>query len=297
MFLLICCKQSDKKVKCFFFSWFVWLLCFLNTKILQISLRIWELVSDQNFLHLGSWISDDFQFLVTLMSSTFYCVSKLKYRNLNSYFHLLILLSGNISLNPGPIHLHKQQCLNKWNIFKSRGIHFIHLNISSLLPKIEELQIIAKSTNAAIIGISESKLDDESGLEPDIQIDDCNILWCDRNRHRGGVACYIRNDLSYSTSVFPHEIESVFFEILLPNSKPITVGTIYCPPNQSNFLKVLNQSMNKIYPISSKISILGNFNINLSLNDSYPVSSKISFLVNFNINLSLNDSYFLKKIC
>ena len=89
LFLLIWCKQSDKKVKCFFFSWFVWLLCFLNTKILQISLRIWELVSDQNFLHLGSWISDDFQFLVTLMSSTFYCVSKLKYRNLNSYFHLL----------------------------------------------------------------------------------------------------------------------------------------------------------------------------------------------------------------
>ena len=72
-----------------------------------------------------------------------------------------------------------------------------------MLPKIEELRIIAKSTNAAIIGISETKLD-ESVLEPEIQIDDYKILWCDRNRHRGGVACYIRNDLSYNIlSVFP----------------------------------------------------------------------------------------------
>ena len=108
---------------------------------------------------------------------------------MNSNFHLLILLFGDISLNPGPNHQHKLQCLNKWNIFKSRGLHFIHLNISSLLQKIEEVQIIAKSTNAAIIGISESKLD-ESVLEPEIQMDDYKILRCDRNRHGGGVACY-----------------------------------------------------------------------------------------------------------
>ena len=50
------------------------------------------------------------------------------------------------------------------------------------------------STNAAITGISESKLD-ESVLEPEIQIDDYKILWCDRNRHGGGVASYITNEL------------------------------------------------------------------------------------------------------
>ena len=126
-----------------------------------------------------------------------------------------------------------------------------------MLPKIEELRIIAKSTNAEIIGISESKLD-ESLLESEIQIDNYKIFWCDRNRHGGDVACYIRNDLSYSIiSVFPREIESVFFEIVLPNSKPITVGTIYRPPNQSNFLEVLNEKMNKIDSFSNEIYILG----------------------------------------
>ena len=125
-----------------------------------------------------------------------------------------------------------------------------------------------------IVGISESKLD-ESVLEPDIEIDNYKILRCDRNRHGGGVACYIRNGLSYNIiSVFPSEIESVFFEILLPNSKLITAGTLYLPPNQSNFLEVLNENMNKIDSISNETYILGGFNINLSLNDSYIFSKK-----------------------
>ena len=115
-----------------------------------------------------------------------------------------------------------------------------------------------------IIGISESKLD-ESVLESEIQIDDYKILCCDRNR----------NDLSYNIlSAFPCEIERVFFEILLPNSKPITVGTIYCPPNQSTFLEALNENMKKSDSISNKIYIFGDFNINLYLNDSYIFSKK-----------------------
>ena len=140
---------------------------------------------------------DDFQFSVTRINSTFYPVSKLKYRNLNSCFYLLILLSDDISLNPGSTHHNKLQCLNVCNIFKSRGLNFIHLKISSLLPEIEELRVKSKSFNAAIIGISEFKLE-QSVLEPEIEIDDYKILRCDRNKHGGGVACYIRNDLSYN---------------------------------------------------------------------------------------------------
>ena len=103
-------------------------------------------------------ICDNFQFSVTRTNSTFYSASKLEYRKLNSYFHLLILLSGDRSLNPRPNHQHKLRWLNEWNIFKSIGLHFIHLNINSLLRKNEELWIIAKATNGAIICIIESKL-------------------------------------------------------------------------------------------------------------------------------------------
>ena len=72
----------------------------------------------------------------------------------------------------------------------------------------------------------------------------------------GGVACYIRNDLSYNNlSVFTGEIKNIFFEILLPNSKPMLVGTIYRPPSQNNFLELLNSNMNKINSVDNKFSV------------------------------------------
>ena len=88
-----------------------------------------------------------------------------------------------------------------------------------MLPKIEDLRIIANSTNVTNIGISESKLD-ESVLEPQIEFDNYKTLRCDGKRQRGGAACYIRNDLSYNTvTVYPHGMVSVFLEIcyLIPN--------------------------------------------------------------------------------
>ena len=93
----------------------------------------------------------------------------------------------------------------------------------------QRLRDLAKSTNTT--SICESKLD-ASVLEQEINIDNYKIMRCDRNRQGGRVACCIRNDLSYNIlSVFPWEIENIFFEILLPNSKPIIVGTIYRPPS------------------------------------------------------------------
>ena len=73
------------------------------------------------------------------------------YRNSNSYYRLLLLLSGDISLNPRPFHNLEPLDQNEWNIFKHRGLHFLHLNINSLLPKIDELRHIARLTNAAVI--------------------------------------------------------------------------------------------------------------------------------------------------
>ena len=69
-------------------------------------------------------------------------------------------------------------------------------------------------------------------LEQEIRIDNYKTLHCDRNRHCGGVACYIRDDLSYNILyVFPCQIENIFFEILLPNLKSVIVETIYHPPS------------------------------------------------------------------
>ena len=139
---------------------------------------------------------------------------------------MILILSGDISLNPGPVYNYHPPNLKEWNIFKIKGLHLLHLNVNSLLPKIDELRYIAKFSKAAIIGITESKLDNYI-LDSEIQIDNYQILRCDRNRKGGGVACYVRNDLSYiEKDFFPEEIENIFFEILLPKTKPITLGII-----------------------------------------------------------------------
>ena len=132
-----------------------------------------------------NWLINKFESLYTsrLQSqSVFLSVSQLMYRNSNSYYRLLLLLLGDISLNPGPFHNLQPLDHDEWNIFKHRGLHFLHLNINSLLPKIDELRHIARLTNAAVIGISESKLDD-SVLTSEIQIEGFDLLRCDRNRH------------------------------------------------------------------------------------------------------------------
>ena len=137
------------------------------------------------------------------------------------------------------------------------------------MPKIDELRHIARLTNAAVMGISESKLDDSVSAS-EIQIDEYDLLRCDRNRHGGGVACYIRNDLSYNVkSYFPKDIENIFFELLLPNTKPIVVGTIYRPPNQTNFMEIFNENLSKVDTNNVETYILGDFNINLWQNGHY----------------------------
>ena len=70
---------------------------------------------------------------------------------------LILLLSGDIKLNPGSIqnnHL-KENC----KTFGSRGPHLIHFNINSLLPKIDELREIVKISNPAVISFTETKID------------------------------------------------------------------------------------------------------------------------------------------
>ena len=81
------------------------------------------------------------------------------FHNSNPNYRLLVLLLGDISLNPGLFHNLQPLDHDEWNNFRHRELHFLHLNINSLLPKTDELRDIARLTNAAVIRISESKSD------------------------------------------------------------------------------------------------------------------------------------------
>ena len=71
----------------------------------------------------------------------------------------------------------------------------------------------------------------------EIQIDNCHILRSDRTNNNGVVASYIRSVINYvQKDFFPNSIEKIFFEILLPETTPISVEVMYRLPSQSKFL-------------------------------------------------------------
>ena len=63
----------------------------------------------------------------------------------------------------------------------------------------------------------------------------------------------------------------MFFEILFPKTTPITVGIMYRPPSQTNFLEILNTTFEKVDMDKKEIYILGHFNINVYHNNRYIV--------------------------
>ena len=154
----------------------------------------------------------------------------------------------------------------EWRAFSNRGLHLIHLNVNSLLPKIGELRDITKRTKATVSGISESKLD-STVLDPEIYIDNHEILRFNINRLGGGVLCYIKSDISYKLNSFlPNEIENTTFNILMSHTKPSTVGIVCRPPNQLTFLDIFKEKLPKLNKSYRETYFLSDINFNLSEN-------------------------------
>ena len=94
--------------------------------------------------------------------------------------------------------------------------------------KKDEIRCITNKTKSIITGITESKLNLEVNLLR------YYILRCDRNRDGGGSVCYIRKDICINTRTRHwNEIENLIFDILLPNSKYLTIGVFSRPLNQA----------------------------------------------------------------
>ena len=148
-------------------------------------------------------------------------------------------------------------------------MHFGHLNVNSLLSKIEELRTLAFNTNTSVLGITETKLDNTVSNE-ELKINGYSLLRSDRNKKGGGVACYIKSNIAHNRqTIIPENIENIVIDILLPKTKPITLGIIYRPPNQVDFIDHFNNALGKLPFQSNEIYLLGDFNMNLLFKGHY----------------------------
>ena len=106
------------------------------------------------------YICDELVYFHSSLLCKFYTISKFKRINNKSFHRILFILSGDVSLNPGLVYNNQSSCSTEWNVFEAKGTYLIHLNVNSLLPKIDKIRYLAVHSNAAVIGMSESMLDE-----------------------------------------------------------------------------------------------------------------------------------------
>ena len=77
------------------------------------------------------------------------------------------------------------------------------------------------------------------------------------------------------TNIYKHlktclsnNIENIFIDLLFPKTKPITVGVIYKPPNQTRFLEQIITEFETL-DLHNEHHVLGDFNINLLFKGKY----------------------------
>ena len=146
--------------------------------------------------------------------------------------------------------------------FKVKGLHFLHLNVRSILNKISEFRILFKRKRLSIIAFTETWLNNSINDE-EIEIDGYKIIRHDRSSGSGGGVCfYIRNDIAFNImdAISTGDTESLWINLLIPRSKPIVVGVLYRPPKNNLFIEKLSNILDTLKK-DDEIILLGDMNI------------------------------------
>jgi exonuclease III len=141
-------------------------------------------------------------------------------------------MAGDIELNIGP--------MPSLNGFKARGLFIAHLNVHSLLGKLDELKLLITSNNSKsfdVLTLSETWLN-TSISDAEIHISGYTCIRKDRpgGKRGGGTMAYIRNGLPFRVrdDLNTNDVECLWFEIVRNRCKPLLICSIYRPPDVDN---------------------------------------------------------------
>lgn len=167
---------------------------------------------------------------------------------LHGFQQKLLLLSGDIELNPGP---------------PTQDLSVTHINTQSIRNKLDLIQ--AECVNFDIITVSETWLRDSDRDDSIGLIGFQNPIRLDRpNDPHGGVAIYLRNSLYCKHRIdlqIPH-LEAVWVETKI-GQESLLVGSFYRPPNATaNYWNLIADSIRQANNTGLKFIVLGDFNTN-----------------------------------
>ena len=162
-----------------------------------------------------------------------------------------------------------------------KGLKIAHLNVRSLIDKIDCIRIMLADEPIDIFCLSETWATANHTTQL-LNVDGYSLVLKNRQTKTGtgattrggGIAYYVRDNVNFTVRTLPEmdvsdqHIECTWFDVNVKHSRAITVGLIYRPPSGSvdNFLKVTYESMESLPP-NNEIILIGDFNINYAKND------------------------------
>ena len=166
--------------------------------------------------------------------------------------------------------------LNFFQLQKQKGLKIVHLNIRSLLKKIDQLRAILEGSNIEIFTLSETWL--HSNIDTHmVQIQGYTAYRLDRKtlntnltttKRGGGLITYIKNTsldvyVKDAENMSAKDIEIQWFKIERKHAKTITLANVYRPPtgNLDKAIKIIEKSLRSLVKPNEEVVILGDFNI------------------------------------
>lgn len=161
--------------------------------------------------------------------------------------------------------------INRVSLSKLNGLQFIHLNVRSLLPKVDELRNNFLTKSMDVLCFSETWLH-QNITNVTIELPGYDVLRNDRPHKRGGGTCiYIDQRLQYEkclSNISNVEVEIQSITLLGNNNdslktKPIIVVVIYRPPhsNYAHAYDTIKNYLNSITNLNKKeLIVVGDLN-------------------------------------
>lgn len=172
------------------------------------------------------------------------------------------------------------------------NIKFAHINVRSLLSKVDVIKEYIGSNEIDVFAVSETWLNHAIDDEV-VRINGFNFIRKDREAGRGGgVLVYIRNcfDFSEIDYIDAQYSEQIWIELRINRIK-YSFGVLYRPPNGdiTKFLEEYEENLCKILLNYKYMISTGDFNINMANVDSNSCQQLLSLLSAYNLNQSINE--------
>ena len=213
---------------------------------------------------------------------TITCIRILRNACFLIWFVCLIMLDGDIHPNPGPESVSSDvrnsvSSVNSEDILNNH-LSILHLNVQSLLPKIDIIRAESELYDIAVFS--------ETWLKPNTTDADIALLnflppfrTDRRDRPGGGVAIYVRDTLlcKRRKDFEINGLESVWVEVTI-KSKKIIIGGIYRPPeSNSDYFNLILESIDRACSTNiHDIIITGDFNFDMLLDRNNKMKDLLS---------------------